>query len=170
MPFLSNFLFSYCFHFWNGYDCNPLLPTQHCRSKWTIYHKLLSFGCSWFYLLCNFLISFFLVLLIPHSNYLHNYTCSDLHYSAPRCIIKTSDPTQLHFNIDVNFSSSFKKEFIWIFPEEELFFLSFPQHAQNVDTLCCFCWVGLPYFTREPHILFFSPKNFMYEKQNLMTV
>lgn len=109
-----------------------------------------------------------MVLLILHCNYLHNYTCSDLHYSTPRCIIKTSDPTQLHFNIDVKFSSSSsitKKIFIWIFLQEELFFFVLP-------TACTECWYlallllsGLPYFTCEPHIIFFPPNFHVWEKK-----
>lgn len=110
--------------------------------------NFLSFGCSWFYLLCNFLIFFFLVLLILHCNYLHNYTCSDLHYSVPRCIIKTSDPTQLHFNIDVNFSSSSsitKRIFIKIFPIEELFFFcsSCSMHRMLISCIAFTKW-GCP--------------------------
>lgn len=129
--------------------------------------NFLSFGCSWFYFLCNFLFHF-LVLLRLHCNYLHNYTCSDLCFPAPRCIIETSDPTQLHFNIYVNFNSSCpsssitKKNFIWIFPQEELFFLPFPQHIENADILYCFCWMLLPYIWTS---LFFF--NLIYLKKNL---
>lgn len=107
-----------------------------------------------------------MVLLILHCNYLHNYTCSDLHYSAPRCTIKTSDPTQLHFNIDVNFSSSSsssfitKKIFIQIFPQEELFFFVLP-------TACTECWYlallllsGTALLYRWTSHPFFFPKKF----------
>lgn len=93
----------------------------------------------------------FLVVLMPHCNYLHNYTCSDLCFPALRCIIETSDPTQLHFITYVNVNSSSpsssitKKNFIWIFPQEKLFFLPFPCHTENADILCCFCWMLLRY-------------------------
>lgn len=127
--------------------------------------NFLSFGCSWFYLLCNFLISFFLVLLILHCNYLHNYTCSDLHYSAPRCIIKTSDPTQLHLNIDVNFSSSSSITNKIFTRKTSLFCISHSTFRMLIACLV-FCWVGLPYFTCEPRTLFLTPKKLMYEKKS----
>lgn len=107
----------------------------------------------------------FLVLCTLHSNYLHNYTCSHLCFPAPRCSTETSDPTQLHFIIYVNFNSSSitKKNFIWIFPQEKLFFLPFPQHTENADVLHCFCWMLRPYIWTSPIFLF----KFIYFKKIL---
>lgn len=105
MPFLSNFLFSYVFIFETAMIAIHFSPHSNAGLNEPFITNFLSFGCSWFYFLCNFLFHF-LVLLTLHCNYLHNYTCRDLCFPALRCIIETSDPSQLHSIIYVNANSS----------------------------------------------------------------
>lgn len=130
--------------------------------------NFLSFGCSWFYFLCNFLFHF-LVLLMLHWNYLHNYTCSDLCFPAPKCIIETSDPTQLYFNIYVNFNSSCpsssitKKEFQMNLSTGRTFLFALPTAHRE-------CWyiVLLLLNATALHLNLTFLKNFIYLKKKYL--
>lgn len=55
-----------------------------------------------------------------------------------------------------------KRNFIWIFPKEELFPLPLPQHTENVDILYCFCWKLLPYIWISHHFFF----NHLFKKKS----
>lgn len=59
MPFLSNFLFSYVFIFEMAMIAIHFCPHSTAGLNEPFITNFLSFGCSWFYFLCNFFISFF---------------------------------------------------------------------------------------------------------------
>lgn len=123
--------------------------------------NFLSFGCSWFYLLCNFLISFFwyylyctaiTFIIIPAAIYIIL-----LPDASSRLLIQPNCTLILMLIFSPPPLSPTR------FSQEKLVFSVLPTAC---TILPCFCWVGQPYFTRETHILFFPLKIFMYKKKN----